>query len=202
MSAATASRNYGSATQTMTAPSSNHHQLYPTPHSSTGTTINNTSTRTNATGLHQSSSAPRGTYSYPLKTAGDSWSIKNEGDKQVIVIEDTPPPTAGSSSTATIQHSRPSTASTSTKGAKKARPNGYPADAYQVNNLHYPPPNLAGTSSSSAYAQSSYAPVAPAKASAASSGKRKYNEVNDPAAVVGYYFFRSVIDLSCDEPKY
>lgn len=187
MSAATASRNYGgTATQTMTAP---HHQLYPTPHSSTGTVA---SSRQGVAA--NTAQAPRGTYGYPssasLKTAGDSWSIQKEGDRQVIVIEDTPPPAAGSSST-TVTSNRPSTANASTssavpKGSKKARTNGYnPADAYQVNNLHYPPPTAA-VSSSTAYGASAYT-VAPAKASA-SSGKRKYNEVNDPSAAVRLCF--------------
>jgi len=185
MSAATASRNYGgSATQTMTAP---HHQLYPTPHSSTGTV---TSSRTTGTTNAQ---VPKGTYGYPSSSsaahsrpnpAGSSWSILKEGDKQIIVIEDTPEPEAGSSTAIPAANtSRPSTANAPLKGTKKARTNGYnPADAYQVNNLHYPPPNPAGPSSSSAYAPSAY-PVAPAKAST-SSGKRKYNEVNDPSAAV------------------
>ena len=170
MSAATASRNYGgSATQTMTAP---HHQLYPTPHSSTGT-VNSSRATNPAANVQQ---VPRGAYGYPSSSAtskpaaAGSWSILKEGDKQIIVIEDTPEPEAGSSTAAAPTASRPSTANASMK-SKKARTNGYnPADAYQVNNLHYPPPNAAGPSSS-AYAAPSYA-VAPAKPSASSS-KRK-----------------------------
>lgn len=194
MSAATASRNYGgSATQTMTAP---HHQLYPTPHSSTGT-VNSSRTTGTAANAQQ---IPRGAYGYPSSSsatkhaskpaaAAGSWSILKEGDKQIIVIEDTPEPEAGSSTAIanTTTTSRPSTANVSSK-SKKARTNGYnPTDGYLVNNLHYPPPNPAGPSSSSAYAAPSYA-VAPAKASASSS-KRKYNEVNDPAAAVSYLCF-------------
>lgn len=187
MSAATARRNYGaggSATQTMTAPhhhqpapSHHHSQLYPTPlSSSTGTTVGSTSSRMAA----QPRNYAYGTPTHPLKTAGESWSIQREGDKNVIVIEDTPPPVAGSSTAGP---------------AKKARTNGHTANnAYQLNNLHYSGINPAAGTSSSAYAPSSYvAPVSQAK-KAAPTAKRKFNEVNDPAAAVR---LRSPLSLSC-----
>lgn len=190
MSAATASRNYGgSATQTMTAPStssSHHHQIYPTPHSSSS----------RANGAIASSANPRATYGYPLKTAGESWSIKNEGDKQVIVIEDTPEPAPGTSSNANAatSSSRPSTASnqTAARGTKKARANGYPSEAYQLNNYHYPPPSANPVASSSTVLP--LPAYTGGRVSTTTQGKRKHNEVNDPSAAVSFLVFYRLSD--------
>lgn len=63
----------------------------------------------------------------PPRTAGDSWSLKREGDRTVIVIEDTPPP-ASSSSSAYNNPAAPAPAP-SASSRSNANANAYPPTA-------------------------------------------------------------------------
>ena len=134
-------------------------------------------TSTNASRL----AAMRPTYAAPARTAGDSWSVQRDGERTVIVIEDTPPPALFSSKTAVAMPSAPNgtsldynTKRTKYNGASAKSANAsYPELA--VNNLTAPgPSNYASLPDG----------VKSISSKKASGSKRKYNEVNDPATAV------------------
>ena len=130
-----------------------------------------------------------------MRTAGVSWSVQKEGDRNVIVIEDTPPPGTVASTSQAIAHSTTNTTATS----KRARPNGTTAQSSATAAYHpsYATYN-AQQSSNTAYHPPPQAESSTAAASRKASGaKRKFNEVNDPATAVSHqmYGLQSLLTL-------
>jgi hypothetical protein len=134
---------------------------------------------------------PNNSSSFPLRTAGESWSLKREGDKQVIIIEDTPPPSASSSTSNKL--AAPAVAGQAgASAAKRVKYNGTTTSARSSNAY----PDYAANNAQAS--TSNYAPLASGAGKAdgipststrkVSGAKRKYNEVVDPAAAVSIFF--------------
>ena len=148
---------------------------------------------------------------YPPRTAGESWSLQKEGDRQVIVIEDTPPPPAHSyngqyqqqqpAASTSSRAANASSAAGPSHAAKKPRYNGTAPAAYANGALPStnsagpklnPPPaayqvnQLAGPSNWGAPSRGASAtnPAPAPRKAVGQSTKRKYNEVNDPSTAV------------------
>jgi len=134
MSAATAVRrpNYGSTTMQASTSQQQHHQHqhqqhhhhqqhpYPTPVTSASTMNGGGSARSSVAAALPPIAHPR----YPARTAGESWSLQRDGERTVIVIEDTPPPGASASSS-TAYNTRPAAGYPAAAGtAKRAKYNG------------------------------------------------------------------------------
>lgn len=147
---------------------------------------------------------------YPPRTAGESWSLQREGDRQVIVIEDTPPPTAHSyngqyqqqqpAASTSSRAANASSAAGPSHAAKKPRYNGTGPATYANANGAPPSTSSAGPKlnpSPAAYQVNQLAgpsnwggpsrgasatnPASAPRKAAGHSTKRKYNEVNDPS---------------------
>lgn len=149
-------------------------------------------------------------YAPSIRTAGDSWSLQRDGEKTVIVIEDTPPPTTSTN----VASTRTSAIASSSRlpaanGApnKRVKVGGYPqsndvyASSYQQPNYGVDTLSIAAhpaTASTSAYHPDASAAASTSNANRKVSGaKRKFNEVNDPATAVSIPSLKRWTMLRC-----
>lgn len=223
MSAATATRRpypgssgggglpgMGSTTTTQTQPSHSA-AAYPTP-----TSISSASSayRLGPSGGAVGAAGQRSGAGYPLpfqRTAGDSWSLQREGERHVIVIEDTPPPASsagpsGSTRTGYPPPAIPQNLHASNPGNPAKRPKYTQSNSAASSTQHYQqqqqqqsypyppvPPNgyqvnhvqIAGPSNTTTFPDPVAQPVTTRKVSGA---KRKHGELTDPATAVHLCF--------------
>lgn len=129
-----------------------------------------------------------------MRTNGDSWTLQKEGERTVIVIEDTPPPSTSAKAALPppIPVPTPSFSSVAPKRAKYSATNtaasgvaGY-ANYTPATTTAYNTFPQAGPSNYAQAPSNGYPPANGATTRKVSGAKRKYNEVNDPATAVSY----------------